>query len=444
MLVDGDSYLGPLVVNAGETVLLSAQPAEYYSFDKWSGDISETAAVTELFVENDVECTANFERIIYTLEIVFDGPGKVLVDGETYSVPVELVAGETVILEAYQVSECYRFEQWLGDLTGVDYSQPLFVNRDLFVTVQFAPDFSAGEGTAAAPLEVSDWWELDRVRCFADSAYLLVGNLDEQDSGYVELASSAANAGAGWKPLGDGSNRFTGSFDGAGYTISGLNVVRPAEDYVGLFGYTGAGSSISDLGLINLSVEGDDYTGGLVGRNLGIISRAFVVGQVTGDRRVGGVVGQNDSIIENLYARGIVSGDQGIGGVVGYNFEGMVEKSYAAAEVIGAGLLGGLVGINDFGSVSNSFCDTEVSGLNVSEGGEGLSTAELKEYDRFVAAGWNIEPTGVDRNDGYPYLSGETEPVWYKTLLLTASISGEGNILVDGETYVAPMVVTPG
>jgi hypothetical protein len=81
--------------------------------------------------------------------------------------------------------------------------------------------------------------------------------------------TSGWNGGAGFEPIGNYSNEFTGTFDGKGYKITNLYINRSTTDYVGLFGFTGSGSEIKDVGLEEVNVSGDLYVGGLVGYNRG-------------------------------------------------------------------------------------------------------------------------------------------------------------------------------
>jgi len=140
---------------------------------------------------------------------------------------------------------------------------------------------------------------------------------------------------AGFVPVGNSATPFPGSFDGLGHTISNLTINRPTSDYVGLFGYADVASVIQNVGLINASVTGRDY--------------------------VGGLVGDNDGTIINSYATGNVTGDNGVGGLVGYNSQGTISNSYATGNVTGTGYdVGGLVGyVNNMASVTNSHYDID-------------------------------------------------------------------------------------
>jgi len=63
------------------------------------------------------------------------------------------------------------------------------------------------------------------------------------------------NEGAGFVPIGNSSNPFTGTFDGRGHKITGLYINRPSTDYVGLFGTIASGSEIKDVGLEDVDIK---------------------------------------------------------------------------------------------------------------------------------------------------------------------------------------------
>ena len=145
---------------------------------------------------------------------------------------------------------------------------------------------------------------------------------------------------------------------------------------------------------MNVTVIGEYYVGGLVGRNRGAVSNSYSTGSVTGDWYVGGLAGINDG--------------------------GTVSNSYSIGNVTGNEDVGGLVGINDRGgTVSNSFWDIETSGQPTSDGGTGKTTAEMQDIATFTDTGTE----GLD------------EP-WH----MTAVAPGETNDaytwnIVDNETY---------
>jgi hypothetical protein len=151
------------------------------------------------------------------------------------------------------------------------------------------------------------------------------------------------------------------------------------------------------------------YTlGGLAGSNLdpGIIMNCYAAGNISiwewgidyGFGEVGGLVGgvYGGSIV-NCYATGRVSGghkSDSLGGLVGSARYGCIVNAYATAEVTAGGdsrCLGGLVGERTGPIVIQaSFWNIETSALPQSDGGTGLTTAEMQDVQTFLAAGWDF------------------------------------------------------
>jgi hypothetical protein len=65
-----------------------------------------------------------------------------------------------------------------------------------------------------------------------------------------------------------------------------------------------------------------------------------------------------------------------VGGLVGLNREGTVDGSYSSVSVDGSQDVGGFVGHND-GTVGKSYWDMNATGQKASDGGIGLTTAEM-------------------------------------------------------------------
>jgi len=202
--------------------------------------------------------------------------------------------------------------------------------------------------------------------------YRLAGNID---ASATDVSANSPSPGIwssnGFVPVGTSAEHFTGSLNGAGYVINGLRINRPTLDYVGLIGYAGSGSSISNLGLVGGAVTGQLYVGGLVGYNDGgTITQSYATGAVTGLSYVGGLVGYNDGgSITQSYATGAVTGAFNVvGGLVGYNLGGSITQSYATGAVMGDTKVGGLVGVNS-GSITRSYATGAVTGIRFHVGG---------------------------------------------------------------------------
>jgi hypothetical protein len=191
-----------------------------------------------------------------------------------------------------------------------------------------------GTGTLADPFVIWDVVDLQNMNLDLTAYYQLGQNIDA-------AITVTWNAGAGFIPIGDSINPFTGNFDGKNYTIDRLYISRPTKDYQGLFGYTTGITDIKNVGLTNCDITGAWEVGALVGHH--------------GD-------GVNDATISNAYSSGSIrgSGNSWVavhGGLVGRNqAASTITDSHSTANLIVnvtptfAGMdtmqFGGLVGVN--------------------------------------------------------------------------------------------------
>ncbi|RBQ26409.1 GLUG motif-containing protein, partial [Arcobacter sp. CECT 9188] len=229
------------------------------------------------------------------------------------------------------------------------------------------------------------------------------GNLNNPNANYVlgsdinASATSSWNVGYGFNPIGNNLNKFAGTFDGLGHTISNLYINGTDLDFVGLFGVTNTNAVIKNIGLKDVNITGQTAVGGLVGINGGTISNSYATGTVNGNWSVGGLVGINGGTISNSYATGTVSWlGNNVGGLVGFN-NGIITNSYATNSVTGSSNVGGLVGNNN-GTITNSWYDKDTNQDNMSDSATyGKTKAEILEALK-GKDGWI---TGVAEVEGY-------------------------------------------
>lgn len=204
-----------------------------------------------------------------------------------------------------------------------------------------------------------------------------------------------------WAPIADDSKYpYTGTFEGNGYTISGLFINNSStnDDYFGLFGVIGGGGNVTNLTVegsvtvnilekfsgdlviaggvtgmnhgnvnncinkVNVTVTDNKtiytYVGGVSGVNYGNVcncSNQVIITATADAAQIGGVVGQNQSngSIEICNNTGAVNGtgqDIYTGGVAGRNFN-TISKCYNTGAVSGT-IAGGVAGANS--SANNS------------------------------------------------------------------------------------------
>jgi hypothetical protein len=171
-------------------------------------------------------------------------------------------------------------------------------------------------------------------------------------------------------------NPFTGTFDGAGHTISnlaqplfyGLSGARVLnlnlsgsvelrascgggsclQDQVGMIARTSTNTVLEAITLVG-TVTGRDYTGGAVGEATGgSITNLNSSVEVIGEDQVGGILGRAENVIAmNLISVGNVNASGGdVGGLVGL-FEGISSEltdSYSTGNVSGFSNVGGVIG----------------------------------------------------------------------------------------------------
>ncbi|MCL2218516.1 MAG: hypothetical protein FWC23_01290 [Chitinispirillia bacterium] len=247
-----------------------------------------------------------------------------------------------------------------------------------------------------------------------------------------------------WTPIGiSPANSFGGTFDGGGYTVSGIYYISLIKSGVGLFAVTSNAATIKNLGVTASYIRGDGSVGGLVGFNRGRIINCYASVNAEGVNGVGGLVGYNpggkiigcystgtvkgresiggligccteDAIISDSYSRAAATGDTAIGGLTGSSYkETIMNNCYAAGKVTGKVETGGLAGWNGPKcKARNSFFDSTANGVNNKgiDGQYGRSTAQMKKKETYV--GWDFRSIwGINRtvNNGYPYLTGKID-----------------------------------
>ena len=237
-----------------------------------------------------------------------------------------------------------------------------------------------GNGEADVP---ADW--MLYFEAFADAqegmgcadgcrGFELMADLDFDDpgsyaSGAVDRGWSRSDGDTGWEPIGARSPiyAFFAPFDGNGHTIANLFINRPETDHVGLFGYVSHGP-ITQVGLTDVDVTGNEEVGGLVGRfrnylvlESGGVRTSYATGRVSGQEDVGGLVGRSFLPIRHCFAAVDVSGERAVGGLVGSIVAFGVTSSFATGTVSGTSSVGGLVGVTP-SSIVASYATGAVSG----------------------------------------------------------------------------------
>jgi len=217
---------------------------------------------------------------------------------------------------------------------------------------------------------------------------------------------------------------FCGIFNGNNKRIFNVYIDHPNTPYQGLFGYIKDGS-ISNLGLVNITASGRDYTGGMIGyaENAKITDCYVSGGTLYALSYCGGLIGYQtpgtNSIITRCGNYGTaVTGNHYVGGLLGYSNQGTVRNSYVAASVIGQGnaigaVIGGALNVLYYLCWFNSDfnCPDVAIGENIFKGDEGSMTSEEMRKPEFVnllnqnlaTPAWKMD-YNPPINNGFPIL----------------------------------------
>jgi len=322
-----------------------------------------------------------------------------------------LVGSNTGILSnsfynADQVAINGSHQLTLGGLYNAQYTDWLNHNEALAIG-NYASSLPAGSG---------GYYNVSSVQGFED----LLGFSESNAANNFRLTANIS------LPAGLYVTYFAGSFDGAGYTLSGLSVNIPNNSNIGLFGYLPSSATlITNVHVVNGnvtgyedvggligniptgvslsassfagSVQGYKYVGGLVGNNQGTITASSATGSVGVSNgnygyATGGLVGVNYGSISNSYSTSTVSGNESVGGLVGSN-SASISNSYATGDVTGGYAAGGLAGGN-YGSISNSYASGVVTASSAAAGLVGYNSGSIS--NSFYNSTANSSLTGVD------------------------------------------------
>lgn len=295
----------------------------------------------------------------------------------------------------------------------------------------------------------------------------------------IRLTASVDMAGRTAQPLGNQDDPYTGTFDGAGHTISNLTI-QSDSGCAGLFGQLNG--TVKDLTLSGCTITDTNETyakgiGGLVGCNKGEIQRCTVKNSTITARyqSVGGVVGTNEGSIADCaavhnavtlkasaatmgytggfagsnnsngsiaqcYVEGGTAAYEGakgkgaaIGGFVGASAasSSIIKACYSTADVVSAGeKAGGFAGRAYSGTLENCFATGAVTADKYVGGFAG----ELSCTISACYATGDVTSTGTNNyfgrfyGDGFPSASN----CYYLT---TSSVTGNGTEKTQGSKF---------
>ena len=359
------------------------------------------------------------------------------------------------------------------------------------------PTGMTGKGTEAEPFVLKTADHLAWFRDFVNEGNMkacakIANDVKEIDMSTVchKADTEKQVAELSWTPIGISfGNKYQGTFDGNGKTISNLYIINAASGSVGFFGYaekgsiknitfdnakvkttaddycTGilvgvAGSCIENIKiLVNCSVEGKNYVGGIAGRANGDIGNCENHAMVNGANFVGGIVGdyrESGKSIISCANYGVVTGTgNSVGGIAGGYFgSGTIQNCANYGDITGADIVGNLIGDGSICNLNNvlgtgnviATSDTERAGLLVGRIINSSSTASgILAYNSSAKLTINkIEQTGnavkAIGKGSLTYPDGKNEADVVKAFTPEQLNSGEVAYLLNGSKSEGELV----
>ena len=271
------------------------------------------------------------------------------------------------------------------------------------------PTGMTGKGTEAEPFELKTADHLAWFRDCVNECNTLVCAKIADDVKEIDMSTVCHKADTekqvaelSWTPIGNfASNKYQGTFDGNGKTISNLYIINAASEHLGFFGYAEKGS-IKNITFDNAKVKstGDHCTGILVGfEKLCIIENIKTLANcsVEGKEQVGGIAGMASGDIGNCENHAKVNGANVVGGIVG-NYWQSVKSIISCANygvVTGTGKeVGGIAGYFDSGTIQNCANYGDVTGTNYV--GNLIGNGYICNLNNVLGTG-NVTATSADR-----------------------------------------------
>ena len=308
-----------------------------------------------------------------------------------------------------------------------------------------ASSFAGGDGSESNPYQIATAEQLALLayRTNTRTGELMEGedNKVYQYGGCYFIQTKHIDLSAHyWVPIGGTGNAgwFCGTYDGNGYTISGL--FTPSGDttdfdYSGLFGWAssnllsgGQMGEIKNLGIVNSYVQGNACVGAIAGALMfASVSNCYNTGNVYGNSEVGGIVGNSGfGSISNCFNAGTIQGvERNVGGISGTTGLSYAQSCFNTGKINGRlytgddGItvtqnIGGIVGGD--GTAYNCYNTGEVAQIfNTTKGGIGGGSVNV--YNCFYGGNCSSSTGAVNNadTDGGKYLSSLSENT-FKTL----------------------------
>ena len=261
-----------------------------------------------------------------------------------------------------------------------------------------------------------------------------------------------------WTPI----QQYSGTFDGAQHTISGIYCVSDTIEDAGIFQNTIDNAIVENIGVLDsyYCLKKGYNVGGIVGYNSGIIRNCYNEGMVSSlynnDNYLGGICGMNGGgTITGCYNTGKVANSvwgTRAGGICGRSTNKIL-NCYNTGSVTGGSRVGGICGSNassatsgriencyNIGTINSIVNDDSKRNIAVIENETAVVENCYYREDKYIAN--EDGASGRDTDDfasgeiSYRLQKGQDDPVWGQTL---ADEGGDPYPVLGGKTVYQNM-----
>ncbi len=283
----------------------------------------------------------------------------------------------------YDPSKCYQVNSVSGS--------PTFGS----ITITLA-DFASGSGSKEDPYTIHYTSDLDHLATFVNNGqdysgvyFVLSNDIAYSHNSYWNFAENENN----YTAIGTYDHPFKGTFDGQGYTVSGIRIYKEYTtsnhymDY-GLFGVVGEGGTVKRVNLADAHITGYCDVGGIAGRaykstieDCSVGNDVWIHAQQNSANDQGGIVGCSlSSTVRRCISRATLAIKSGLtgcsnfGGIVGKNNTKIIDCIAIGVIIPNVNGRGAIVGYSygDNALTRNYYRDCKVASNNVTPTGVGV------------------------------------------------------------------------
>ena len=254
----------------------------------------------------------------------------------------------------------YYFDGWTGSNGNTPQTTVTIANHsheNKTYTANWTKVWT-GSGTQGDPYVITTTKGLDLLALYVNG---LEGNTAHDCSGvYFQLGGNitythttdwndASSTENNYTAIGTDNNRFQGTFDGQGHTVSGIRNYRggsnSADKNQGIFGYIGSGGTVRGVNLADARITGYNNVGGIAGyifnatvEDCTVAADVCIHAVQSNSKNHGGIVGGSQGTVQSCLSRATLSVANATGcnefGAIAGNVQGNIYDCIAIGAIV--------------------------------------------------------------------------------------------------------------